>query len=373
MTRQRSLWHRSPDLCSRRASGASPGVHNLTLLLLTTLALCATAGAPELPFPTMPPLNRLVFGGDVMMSRFVGTLAHENNDPAGPLRDIAGVFSSADIAFVNLESPFSDEGKPTTKGMVFKAAPDMIEALKVARIHIVSTANNHARDCGSYGVGFTLDLLAQNKIAAVGSAASGEEVHQGKVLERHGVRYGFLAYTYNQSNGNYKDTDERIAMLDPEQVRKDVAALAPRCDVVIVSMHAGTEYMPKPNEDQKRFAHAAIDAGARIVIGHHPHVIQPVEEYGGGVIFYSLGNLVFDQFQRKETQVGRVVEAFFLGRILVKYNLIPVDIVRTVPRVHVEPPPGTKPVLAQRTKRRTRAGATSVAKPQVPKPVAQTP
>ena len=110
-----------------------------------------------------------------------------------------------------------------------------------------------------------------------------------------------------------------------------------------------------------------------IGLGHHPHVIQPVEEYGGGVIFYSLGNLVFDQFQRKETQVGRVAEAFFLGKSLVKYNLIPVDIVRTVPRVHVEPPPGTKPVVAQRTKRRTPASTAPRAKPPVPKPAAQTP
>ena len=305
-------------------------VHSLLVLACG----CSAAGGPELPIPSMPALNRLVFGGDVMMSRFVGTLAHANKDPAGPLRDIANMFSTADIAFVNLESPFSDQGAPTTKGMVFKAAPDMIEALQVAGIHIVSTANNHARDSGDYGVGFTLDWLAAHKITAVGTAASGDEVHQGQVLERHGVRFGFLAYTYDQSNGNYKDVDERVAMVDPKRVREDIAALAARCDVVIVSMHAGTEYMPKPNEEQKRFAHAAIDAGAKIVVGHHPHVIQPVEEYGGGVIFYSLGNLVFDQFQRKETQVGRLAEVFFLGTTPVKYNLIPVDIVRTVPRVH---------------------------------------
>jgi len=331
------------------------------LLLLPVIALSA-ADPGGLPVPTMPPLNRLVFGGDVMMSRFVGTLAHENEDLAGPMRDIAPVFSTADIAFVNLESPFTDEFKPTTKGMIFKTDPEMIQALELAKIQIVSTANNHARDCGSYGVGFTLDLLKAHNIVAVGSAPSGEDVHQGQILERRGVKFGFLAYTYDQSNGNYKDIDERIALLDPKQVQKDVEALKQRCDVVIVSMHAGIEYMPKPSPDQKRFAHAAIDAGAKLVIGHHPHVVEPVEEYNGGVIFYSLGNLVFDQFQRKETQIGRIVEAYFLGNTLVKFNLVPVDIVRTVPRVHVEPPPGTKPVTA-RVRRRPKTQGPPAAAP----------
>lgn len=290
------------------------------------------AGQMEPPPPAVL-VNRLVFGGDVMMSRYVGVRAHQISDPAAPMRDIADLFASADIAFVNLEAPFSDAGKPYTKGMVFKAAPDMVAALELAGIDVVSTANNHARDCGEYGIGFTLDWLAQHGIAAVGTAASGDAAHQGIVLERHAVRFGFLAYTYDQSNGNHKDTDERVAMLDVRQAKRDIAALASRTDVVVVSMHAGTEYQTKPNQDQKRFARAAIDAGAKIVVGHHPHVVQPCEEYGGGVIFYSLGNLLFDQFQRKETQHGLVVEALFVGKMLIRYNLVPVDIMKSGPRV----------------------------------------
>jgi poly-gamma-glutamate synthesis protein (capsule biosynthesis protein) len=273
-----------------------------------------------------------VFGGDVMMSRYVGTLAASKQDPAWPLRDVASLFSTADLAFVNLEAPFSDRGAPAAKGMIFKAAPEMIAALELAGIDVVSTANNHARDCGSYGIAFTIDWLAKHGIAAAGTGASSDLAHEGVVLERHGVRFGFLAYTFDQRNGNYKDTDQRVAMLDTAQAARDIAAMSTRADVVIVSMHAGAEYQPKPNEEQQRFAHAAIDAGAKMVIGHHPHVSQPVEEYGGGVIFYSLGNLVFDQFQRKETQKGLVVEASFIGKILVKYEVIPVDIIKTVPR-----------------------------------------
>src|SRR5579872_731652 len=288
--------------------------------------------------PPLMPLNRIIFGGDVMMSRYVGALAEANDDPAAPMRDIASLFAAAYIAFVNLEAPFSDRGKPPRHGMIFKTAPEMIQALQLAGIDIVSTANNHARDCGDYGITFTLDWLEKHGIAVVGTGRDGDAAHNGAVLERNGVKFGFLAYTFDQSNGNYKDSDDRVAMIDPGDVADDISNLKDHADVVIVSMHAGTEYQPKPNEQQRRFAHAAIDGGARIVVGHHPHVVQTVEEYKHGVIFYSLGNLIFDQFQRKETQQGLVVEAVFAGGWMIKYDLIPVDIVQTVPRVRTPVP-----------------------------------
>src|SRR5581483_1025841 len=162
-----------------------------TILMLAIFGLLPVPADRFEALPPAPVFTRIVFGGDVMMSRYVGMLAHAKGDPAGPLRDIAPFFSAADIAFVNLEAPFSDRGQPATKGMIFKAAPDMIEALSVARIGIVSTANNHARDSGAYGVGFTVDWLAKHGIVAVGTAASGDTVHRGAVLERHGVRFGF--------------------------------------------------------------------------------------------------------------------------------------------------------------------------------------
>jgi poly-gamma-glutamate synthesis protein (capsule biosynthesis protein) len=223
--------------------------------------------------------------------------------------------------------------------MIFKAEPEMIEALQVAGVDVVSTANNHARDCNGHGVEFTLDWLGQHGIAAAGSGRSAEEAHSGAVVERNGVRFGFLAYTYDQSNGNFKDIDQRVALLDVEAMRADVARMHERADVVIVSMHAGIEYLPKPVAQQTEFAHAAIDAGARIVVGHHPHVVQPWEHYGSGVIFYSLGNLVFDQFQRVETQHGVLAEVVFSGRTLKRARVLPVDIVRSVPRL-AEPEPG---------------------------------
>jgi poly-gamma-glutamate capsule biosynthesis protein CapA/YwtB (metallophosphatase superfamily) len=304
-----------------------------TFLLLPALGLLPNRTQSRQTLPEPLPVTRMLLGGDVMLSRYVGALARQRADPAWTLREVADLFSSADIAFVNLEAPFSDRGRTVETGMVFKAEPEMVAALRVAGIDIVSTANNHARDCGGYGIEFTLDWLQKNNIETVGTAPTSELAHAGTILERNQVGFGFLAYTYDQSNGNHTDHDDRVAMMDLDEMVDDVKKLQERCDVVIVSMHAGTEYRQTPNARQREFARAAIDAGATIVVGHHPHVTQPVESYGKGVVFYSLGNLAFDQFQRKETQRGLIADLRFIGKRLAGYGVIPVDIVRTAPRI----------------------------------------
>jgi poly-gamma-glutamate synthesis protein (capsule biosynthesis protein) len=302
-------------------------------LLLGALGLVpAGMGSRAVVLPPLP-FTRILFGGDVMMSRYVGLFAARQRDPALPFRKIAPLLAAADIAFVNLEAPFSNRGHRFNPGIVFRAAPETIEGLRLAGIDVVSTANNHARDCGEPGIEFTLDWLAFHGIAAAGTGHSAEQAHQGAVLTRNGVRFGFLAYTYDQKNGNYTDEDARIAMLDIPAMRADVGKLLERADVAVVSMHAGDEYRSAPNSKQREFAHAAIDAGAQVVVGHHPHVIQTVEDYRRGVIFYSLGNLVFDQFQRRDTQRGLLAETVFLGKRLARYSTIPVDIVGAAPQL----------------------------------------
>jgi poly-gamma-glutamate capsule biosynthesis protein CapA/YwtB (metallophosphatase superfamily) len=304
-------------------------------LLPVLVAIPFRRPSPPEIIPT-PKKTRILFGGDVMLSRHVGRLARAAHDPSSPMRDLAPVLRSADIAFVNLEGPFSDRGALMEHGMIFKAEPEMIASLQTAGIAIVSTANNHARDRGRYGVEFTLAWLKQHGIATVGSAPTAEAAHAGTILERKGLRFGFLAYTFDQSNGNHRDVDDRVADMDVPTMRSDVARLLQNADVAIVSMHAGTEYRPQPNAQQTEFAHAALDAGARVVVGHHPHVTQPWERSGRGVIFYSLGNLVFDQFQRAETQRGALAEVVFSGKTLESAALLPVDIVRTIPRLSAE-------------------------------------
>ena len=280
-----------------------------------------------------PGYNRLIFGGDVMFCRAVRKQILAEKDPALPFRKIAPLMAAADIAFVNLESPFSDVGKYLNGGLVFHAAPEMIAGLELAHIAVASTANNHARDCGPHGVEFTIKWLRSHGIEPLGSAESAEENHAGIILERNGLKFGFLGYTFDQKNGNWRNLDPRIAMADPATVCRDVTALRKQADVVIVSMHHGVEYKTTPLPAQMEFAHAAIDAGAKLVIGHHPHVIQPYEIYKDGMIFYSLGNLVFDQYQRQATQHGEIVQVSFLGRDILATHIMPVKITPTGPEL----------------------------------------
>ncbi len=285
--------------------------------------------------PAYPELayNRLMFGGDVMLSRAVRREILAAHDAAFPFRKIAPLMSGADIAFINLESPFSDRGPYYESGLIFHAAPESIAGLKLAGIAIASTANNHSRDCGSRGVEFTASWLRSHGIAPLGSSESAALTHQGVILARHGIRFGFLGYTFDQNNGNWRDIDPRIALTDTAALSRDVAALRKHADVVIVSMHNGIEYVPKPTRAQIAFAHAAIDAGATLVIGHHPHVVQPEENYRGGLIFYSLGNLVFDQYQREATQRGEIVEISFVGPRILATHVIAVKITPTGPEL----------------------------------------
>jgi len=268
-----------------------------------------------------------------MFSRGVLRRIIATHDPALPFRKIAPLMSAADIAFINLESPFSDRGPYHQSGLIFHAPPDTIAGLQLAGIAIASTANNHSRDCGSHGVEFTVSWLRSHGIAPLGSSESEALTHEGVVLVRHRIRFGFLGYTFDQQNGNWHDIDARIALADPKVVCRDVAALRRRADVVIVSMHHGVEYTRSPTKAQIAFAHAAIDAGATLVIGHHPHVVQPQETYRGGLIFYSLGNFVFDQYQREATQHGEIVEIAFLGTKILDVHVMPVRITPTGPEL----------------------------------------
>ncbi len=309
----------------------------LIALLSVTAALigCREESIPAPPKPPriVPKFNRLLFAGDVMLARGVRRQILASGDPALPFRKIAFLLSSADLVFINLESPFSDRGVYHDDGLVFHAPPMAIAGLQLAHVAVASTANNHSRDCGAYGVDFTVRWLSSHNIAAVGSSESDAATHCGVVLERNGMRFGFLGYTYDQQNGNWRDIDSRIALADPTTVTADVKKLRKRCDVVIVSMHNGIEYATKPDQSQITFAHAAVDAGATLVIGHHPHVVQPSEKYRGGLIFYSLGNFVFDQFQRVATQHGEIAEVDFLGRWIFVANVWPVKITPTGPQL----------------------------------------
>ena len=283
-----------------------------------------------------PVETTLLFTGDIMLSRNVAGRMISHNDFAYPFLNIADRVKAADIAFANLESPFSEKGPYFKEGtLVFNADPKAAEGLKFAGFDMLSTANNHALDQGNTGLGYTLKVLADAQIASVGTTTpvdSPNETHQscrlGKVLERNGMSFGFLAYSYAGHNDGGKVPHPLVCdWQDKAQVAEDIAALKAKVDFLIVSTHMGTEYKREPEQANAELARAAVEAGADMVVGHHPHWHQTVERVPDNkLIFYSLGNFVFDQMWSQETREGMAVEVKFKGKALSDVTLLPVMI-----------------------------------------------
>ena len=275
-----------------------------------------------------PPTTTLFLAGDIMLSRNVAGRMIKNNDYTWPFQKTTDVSKNADIAFANLESPFNDTGNHSVEGsLVFNADPKSIEGLKFAGFDILSTANNHAFDQGQKGLDYTIQLLQNNGIIPTGTLSS-TQPPPVPVIKRNGTLYGFLSYSYTAYNDGGKSTSRYIKNYnDFSQLKQDILDMKGHtADVVIVNMHAGTEYTRKPTQKQIDFAHAAVDAGADLVIGEHPHWVQTIEQYKGKWIFYSLGNFVFDQMWSQETREGLTLLVTFEKNEIKKIELKPVII-----------------------------------------------
>lgn len=270
----------------------------------------------------------LLFGGDVMLSRTVNAKMSAYNNYLWPFAKIAQFTAAADITVFNLESPFlkkADYQVPTGSFM-FKADPKAIVGLELAGVDVLSLANNHAMNMGAQGLDDTLAILRAANIVAVGAGQNEAMARQGYLLEEKGWKVAFLAYAYPDDNSVASDNRSGIATMNTDNLRQDIARWRAQADLVIVLMHAGTEYNSKPNNQQITFAHAAIDAGADAVIGHHPHWPQSWEIYKEKPIFYSLGNLVFDQMWSKETSQGLLARLIFSDDLSGKAELQPIII-----------------------------------------------
>lgn len=287
----------------------------------------APSGVPEPSPPAEPEPYTLeadlVAVGDIMMHSPQLTGAY---DPETGTYSFASYFPevrdrlAGDWVFANLETPIAGEDLNGFSGYpMFNAPEALADALRDAGFNVVSTANNHSMDRREQGVLRTLENVRSRGIATVGTYASAEEAEQVLIIEKNGIRMAFLAYTYG-TNGIPvpKDKPYLVNLIDEERIVADLAkASQAGADLVTVSMHFGNEYEYEPNEEQKRLAKRLIEAGADIVLGSHPHVVQPyewVETIGAdgtprkGLVMYSLGNFISnqgpDQGTAKYTDVG---------------------------------------------------------------------
>jgi poly-gamma-glutamate synthesis protein (capsule biosynthesis protein) len=207
---------------------------------------------------------------------------------------VAPVLARADLLFGNLECAVVPTDYPDDqidpRGLVGKF--DGTPALQAAGFDFVSLANNHILDGGTIGLAHTRGLVESRGILAGGVGATQEEARRLQVLERAGLRFGFLTYA-EDSNYTLSTTGPGYAYYEPESVLEDIGEARPQVDVLVVSVHADLEFLETPSVPRREAFRRFARAGATLVLGHHPHVPQGVELVGRSLIAYSLGNFVF--------------------------------------------------------------------------------
>lgn len=243
-----------------------------------------------------PPAVTVVGGGDVIGDRNVRNVLAQYG--SGLFRGIAPFFKKADFGFVNLETPLTHRGDPQSwKDVVFKGDPRLAPAMASSGINVVTLANNHGGDQGDVGILDSITYTRRAGISLVGAGKNLAAAQRAAVLEKNGAKVAFLGFTDVLPPGypataTSPGTSPGRANLNA--VKRAIGAGAKRADYTFVAWHWNLEFTTAPSWLESSEGKAAIDAGADVVFAHHPHVLQGVQAYHGGLIFYSLGDLVFD-------------------------------------------------------------------------------
>ena len=255
----------------------------------------ASTQPPLLPTATPTPTGRVALNavGDLMLERDIITLLDEHGS-VYPFAAVAGVLGDADVTIANMEGTFTERGTQATKFYTFRTPPRHAIGLVQAGIDVVALGNNHTMDSGAVGLEDTLTALDDAGVPYSGAGVNATEARKPALLEANGLRLAFLSYNGVGEATFAGASSPGVARADIASVRQDVASALTVADLVIVSLHDGTEYQDTPTASQRAFAQAAIDAGAALVLGSHAHVFQGWQSYGDGVIVWGLGNFVFD-------------------------------------------------------------------------------
>jgi poly-gamma-glutamate capsule biosynthesis protein CapA/YwtB (metallophosphatase superfamily) len=310
--------------CNSKAT--SNDQHTLTKNIIKkvpTQELFTPTSTPDIPIT-------LAFTGDVMFGRTVNShlLATTTNDPY-PFTHSADFLRKFDLTIGNLECIISRRGTPVDKPIPFilHGDPRAYKRLMHAGFDVVSVANNHSGDYGKEAFLDEILTLPQHGITPVGGGRNKHEAHTPVFKTVRNTTVGFLAY--DEIAPYYfaaTDTTPGHAWLSEENVRRDVPLARKHADFVIVFMHWGTEYVTTFNAHQRHLAQVAIDSGADLVVGAHPHVIEPYEYYRGKPIIYSLGNFVFDYMDAEVVRRGNILTLMLSKSRLLNWKLIPTHI-----------------------------------------------
>lgn len=287
---------------------------NLLLSFLVWLGLATSTTPAVLPVAAPPILGfsrpiTLTLVGDIMLDRGVRYKVNKygNSDYRWLFTDIPEL-GDADITFGNLEGPLSDKGHNVGSIYSFRMAPEAAPVLAQAGFDVLSVANNHS---GDYTLDALLDTVTRLEAAGIMPVGAGNEaqVTTPQIMMVNGQKIGFLAASdVGPAWLGAGEQASGILLANNPHLADIISQAAAQVDYLIVSFHFGEEYQSQPTERQRSLAHLAIDAGATVVAGAHPHVVGPVEEYHKGLIAYSLGNFIFDQAFSPETMQGGVLQ-----------------------------------------------------------------
>lgn len=300
-------------------------------------AVFLSAGA--LAAQAAPRTLTLMAVGDIMLGRGVGRALVEKG-PVLPFAKVVDAFKTADIVAGNLECVVSSLGKPQPKAYRLRAPLEAIESLAGAGIAVVNLANNHAMDFGYVATADMRRRLAERGIASVGVGDDEAEAHTAVIVERGGLRVAFLGYVdvpvegsthFDASAWTAGTGRPGLAWAESSRIAEDVREAKKSADVVVVFLHSGLEGVRAVTSAQMSEARAAIDAGAALVLGAHPHILQRAELYHGGLIAYSLGNFVFDGFAAPENY-SAVLSVSLSAAGVVGYEWLPMVVENGLPR-----------------------------------------
>ncbi|MCG6942782.1 MAG: CapA family protein [Thiohalocapsa sp.] len=255
-----------------------------------------------MPQPNHQPLILCAFGDVMLHGRYQERADAGTADAV--LAPLAALLADADLAVGNLETPLTRTDAARADKLCLRGDPVYAGCLARAGVSVLNLANNHCMDFGAEALAETRELLGAAGIACTGAGANLAEAMAPIVIERRGVRVGLLGACdpLTKPAPPATGTSAGIAPLDPDAVLAAVDRLRPRVDHVILMLHWGLEYSPLPTPEQVAFGDTACARGVSVILGHHSHCIQGVEQRGAAVVAYSLANLTDDGVDLKTPQ-----------------------------------------------------------------------
>ncbi len=287
----------------------------------TSSVLEAATIPPPKPVATTPiPKNfTLLAVGDIMVGRTVERLMAANGADY-PFARLGNLFADTDVVFGNLEGPITDPHHPTPNGSTrFSFVESTAQTLADHGFNVVSLANNHTLDWGQSNYDLTAKTLDQAGIKHFGHYSN--EAYDSIQLDQGDITTTLVGFNLIQPAFNEKAALDWVKKVDAER----------EGDLLIASVHWGTEYTHQPSTQQKNFAHHLIENGVDLIIGQHPHVVQGIEQYQEKLIFYSFGNFIFDQYFSQPTQESLAVKFSFEPNHQLSVNIIPLALPKSQP------------------------------------------